>query len=79
MADAAWEKLHDGKTFKVYRDGDFLLRYTVADPEGRVVACTSTLWGARRVIRRAVRRARKAEWWNAPIVAEVADPGGADA
>jgi hypothetical protein len=77
---AAWQKLNDGKTYKIYDDSDnwlgwLLNRYTVADPDGSVLTCTTTRWGARRAIRKhAIRKHQRnggGEWWERPIVGEV--------
>jgi hypothetical protein len=70
-----WQKLNDGETYKVYRDVngflDWLIcRYTVAAPNGEVVACCSTRWGARRAIRKHQRK-QPLKWWDKPIVEEV--------
>jgi len=74
-----WDKLHDGKTYKIYDDWDGLLdliwRYTVAAPDGEPIAARSTVWGARRAVRRHQRKVRKhgpdRKWWDKPLVGEV--------
>lgn len=69
MADDATDRLYDGKSYKVYRNGRF--DFTVTAPSGRIVACRLTIWGARRAIRRHMRRETRGGWWDAPIVVEV--------
>ena len=71
-SESAWEKLNDGKTYKVYKDrGSWLFPYTVTAPSGRVITITSTMWGARRAIRKHEREQAEPAWWDAPVVAEV--------
>lgn len=73
--DSAWAKLHDGETYKVYREPGFsMFRYTVVSPKGTVLTSACTRWGARWAIRRAMRR-RVAPWWEQPVVEEIR-PGG---
>ena len=73
MAEDPYNKLYDGKTYKIYRNG--LFDYTVTSPTGRIVSSSFTYWCARLALHRAMRRAARRRWWEDPIVIEV-EPGG---
>lgn len=70
-----WERLKDGTTYKVYKDNDWFLPYTVASPEGKVLTCTTTLRGALRFIERKKKEARQGKkdlpFWERELVIEV--------
>lgn len=79
MADSAWEKLYDGKSYKIYLvDANWAdrtlwgIRYDVAAPDGSHVAYTYTLRGARRKIRNHKATSDR-KFWEMPIVEEVPD------
>lgn len=63
---AAWERCGDGD-YKVYV-GPRPLPYTVIGPGGEVVGCTSTLWGAKRAIRKHREKGTPPKTWERPIV-----------
>ena len=80
MNDRAWEHLKTSPTYKIYRAPDGWwdpFPYTVARPDGSVLTCTATIWGARWAIRRAIRKGdrKKVSFWGRSLVEEI-DPGG---
>lgn len=74
MAESSFSVLHDGQSYKVYPSADWLFRYTVTYPSGTVLTVTSTLWGARRAIKRAIKQQGKnRSWWEAEPVLRVSE------
>lgn len=77
--DPAWDRLKTGDTYKIYRDptqrwNPFRFRYTVARPEGGVLAVAASLWGARYAVRREIKRldgGKKRYFWERPLVDEI--------
>lgn len=69
--ESAWERLNTD-SFKIYRRrGDFLFRYTVTGPGPISVGVAITLWGAKRLLRKARRGERGGAFWENEIVIEV--------
>lgn len=68
-APSAWRSYQDEKGYKVFKRPEGAFKYTVTR-DGSVVQVASTLWGARRAIRKDRQRQRENPFWENPVVLE---------
>lgn len=77
MSDTRWE-IHQNDNYKIYRSSwDWFFKYTVCGPRGEIVDCTCTLWGARRAIKRHIKKygGRRPKHWEGELVAQYPKEG----